>query len=313
MMLLSIIASLALAMLSATVAQAQNQAALVSTTEWSSFMSPNDLHAFQTQNDRLQIIDIRAEKYVKKGTLPGAVWLPFGEWRGRDGQPGQPIKAEDLAALLGDAGIRLDKPIAVYNHTGKTVQNGRAAIVYWILKSAGAQEISILNGGFKAWRAAELPEANAPRVLPPVKIELTYDRGWWADPVDIFAVTTFQTEGAILDARLDGQVKKAVKTGKPLMSMPMAQYIPASFFMSYLKAKNMTVPAKEKFRFDLEERGIELGSGMLISVCQTGELSALSWFYASEIVGIENVRYYPDALRGWAGDGGLMFGLRASL
>ncbi|MCY4180705.1 MAG: hypothetical protein OXD48_10640 [Litoreibacter sp.] len=42
-------------------------------------------------------------------------------------------------------------------------------------------------------------------------------------------------------------------------------------------------------------------------------MSALSWFYASEIMGLENVRYYPDALQGWKSDSGVMFELRASL
>lgn len=300
-----------LALMSAAPAVAQAAPAI--SAEWSNYMTADAVNATQNENSDVQVIDIRAEKYVVEGTIPGAVWIPFPQWRGVDDRPRQPILADDLAVLLGGAGIALDKPIVVHNHSSHPMQSGRAAIVYWILKSAGAQDIAILNGGFKAWREAALPEALAPAVRQPVSIDVAYNGDWTADPLDIYAITTGQTNGAILDARLEGQVRKAIETGDPMMSMPMAQYMPASFFMSQLTAQNMAAPAIAEFRADLEARGIEIDSEMLISVCQTGELSALSWFYASEIVGIENVRYYPDALRGWAGDGGLMFGLDASL
>jgi 3-mercaptopyruvate sulfurtransferase SseA len=143
-------------------------------------------------------------------------------------------------------------------------------------------------------------------------VNLTYQTDWWADPMDIFAVTSGQVEGAILDARLDRQVSRSVETGKPMMSMPMAQYVPSSFFINDLDADNMSDDAFDQFRAKLVDRGLDIGDGILISVCQTGELSAVSWFYASEIVGIENVRYYPDALKGWESDGGVMFGLDTS-
>ena len=280
---------------------------------WTPYMGADMLSGFIQMDAGVQVLDIRRERYVKNGTIPGAIWVPFSEWRGPSERPGQPPTEEQLEALLGDNGIRLDQPIVVHNHAGKTIQNGRAAIVYWLLKTAGAEDIAILNGGFKAWSAAGLPEADAPNVMDAQSIDLSYRRDWWADPLDIFAITSGQEDGAILDARLDGQVRKSVETGEPLKSMPLAQYIPASFFTSHLSAQSLSEAGKSEFMSDLESRGISVDDGLLISVCQTGELSALSWFYASEVLGIENVRYYPDALQGWRSDGGLMFGLNASL
>ena len=294
-------------------AQENTESTTPISVEWSPFMTPETLNVFKMISPQTQIIDIRAEKYVKNGTIPGAVWIPFPQWRQPSDRPGQPLIEEDMAKLLGDAGIRLDRPIVVYNHSGRTVQTGRSAIAYWVLKTAGAEQLAILNGGFKAWRADGLPEAATPATMPSVTLSIEYDHQHWADPVDIFAVTTGQKKGAILDARLDAQVRKSMETGKPMMSMPLAQYIPSSFFTNYLSAKNMSAPAQQEFLADLKERGVDVNGGMLISVCQTGELSALAWFYASEIIGIENVRYYPDALRGWQNDGGRMFGMKAVL
>ncbi|MEP4195027.1 MAG: rhodanese-like domain-containing protein [Aliishimia sp.] len=279
------------------------------TQDWSRYITSDRLNALMQRNNGVQIIDIRSKKYVKKGMIPGAVWMPFADWRGPKERPGQPPTEEELEAMLGANGLRLDQPIVVHNQSGKTLSTGRAAIVYWILKSSGADNIAILNGGFKAWQSAELPEAITPITPAPIDVDLTIRRDWWADPVHIFGVASSQSKGAILDARLEMQVKKSAKTGKPLQSMPMAQYISASFFINQLSTSQLSASGQDKFVEALEARGIQLDDGFLISVCQTGELSALSWFYASEIVGLENVLYYPDALQGWRSDGGLMFGL----
>lgn len=280
---------------------------------WSPYMAPDVLHALIETAPQIQVVDIRSKKYLKKGIISGATYMPFPDWRGPSSRPGQPPTEDQLAELIGNHGLRLDRPIVIHNQSGHTIQNGRAAIVYWILKSAGAEDIAILQGGFKAWHKAGFAQVDEHRVSSPISVDVTYRRNWWADPVDIFAVASGQRNGAILDARLDGQVKKSIKTGKPMQSMPMATYIPAGLFTRHLTAKSLSVGGKTEFRADLANRGIDLEDSFLISVCQTGELSALSWFYASEILGLENVRYYPDALQGWQSDGGLMFGLQAAL
>lgn len=277
---------------------------------WSRYVDAETVYGWMQSSDAVQILDIRKPKYVDRGIIPDAITVPFSTWRGPSERPSQPPSAEELATLIGENGLRLDQPIVIYHRAGKTIQNGRAAIVYWILKSAGAKNIAILEGGIKAWQAADLPIAETATPPAAYTAELDYQTDWWADPMDIYAITSGQSDGAILDARLDGQIRKSVETGEPIRSMPMAQYIPASFFTNTLSSQSLSEDGQNAFVAELQSRGIVLNDQMLISICQTGELSALSWFYASEILGIENVRYYPDALKGWESDGGLMFGMR---
>ncbi|MDA8584664.1 rhodanese-like domain-containing protein [Rhodobacteraceae bacterium] len=284
-------------------------AAYASEGNISRLMNSKTLNAAISASVDIQIIDIRHEKYVKKGTIPGAVAVTYKKWRGPADRPGQPPSEAALEAILGENGIDINKPIVIFNQTGKTMQTGQAAYVYWLLKTAGAQQAAILNGGFKAWNAADWPVALTPMTNEPITVDVTYSFEWWAEPMDIFGVATGQLPGAILDARLDSQVKRSVKTGKPMKSMPLARFIPTSLVVENLTPKRLTTSAMDEFRSALEGRGINLDGEMLISICQTGELSALSWFYASEIVGIDNVQYYPDALQGWVADGGLLFGL----
>lgn len=309
---LAIGALMAISVTGSSLAQDTGQSQSSYSEAWSRYITPDELNVLMTMDSGVQVIDIRKEKYVKKGAIAGALAMPFKAWRGPKHNPGQPPTEEELEALMGEMGLDLERPIVVHSHTGKTIQTGRAAIIYWILKSSGAEKIAILNGGFKAWRAQGLPETLDLQKPEPTTVDLTYQQDWWASPIQVFGVASGQTDGAILDARLDAQVKKSIKTGKPLQSLPMARFIPASFFMNPLSDKNTTQEAQSSFVSALTERGVALDKGFLISVCQTGELSALSWFYASEIVGIEKVLYYPDALKGWKNDGGLLFGLNPS-
>ena len=276
--------------------------------KWDRLFSPAALMTALSNDPLVQVIDIRSQKYVKKGTIPGAVAINYKAMRGPKNRPGMPPNEASLAEIIGAAGLNLDHPIIIFNHSGKTVQTGQAAYVYWLLKTAGAEEVAILSGGFKGWKSAEMPIANEPITRAPTNPQITYRLDWWADPMSIFAVATEQMDGAILDARLDAQVKKAAKTGKTLKSLPLARYMPASLLAPSLSV-DRSYEENMSFRADLEERGINLNGDVLISICQNGELSALSWFYASEIVGIENVQYYPDAIQGWAADGGILFGL----
>lgn len=275
----------------------------------SRLLAPKTLAALQSWSVDIQILDIRAKKYHKGGVIPGAVSVPYKDWRGPKERPGLPPNKEDLAARIGSAGLDLSRPIVIVNRTGSAISMGRASYVYWLLKSAGAQRPALLNGGFKAWKQADLEIAAAPATPDPTTVEVAFNYDWWADPMDIFGIAAGQREGAILDARLDMQVKKSLETGKPIMSMPFAQYVPAGWFTANLTARGTAPAAIEDFRAKLASRGIDLGADMVISVCQNGELSALAWFYASEIAGVDNVVYYPDAIQGWAADGGNMFGL----
>lgn len=49
--------------------------------------------------------------------------------------------------------------------------------------------------------------------------------------------------------------------------------------------------------------GIE---GNVITFCKSGQMSALNWYYASELASIPNVKLYPESLIGWKQSYGLI-------
>ncbi|MEO0760285.1 MAG: rhodanese-like domain-containing protein, partial [Pseudomonadota bacterium] len=113
------------------------------------------------------MIDIRAPKAYRAGHLPGAVNVPYGAWRGPRENPGALISDETLTGLLQNAGIAPDSTVVVVNEGDSPAAFGATARVYWTLKSAGLDDITILNGGYKAWGAAGLAlTTDQPAVTP---------------------------------------------------------------------------------------------------------------------------------------------------
>ena len=111
---------------------------------------------------QLVVLDIRsaldgggAEAYAR-GHIPGAVHSDYdkGGWRvTRNGVPFMLPDAARLEALVGDLGIDEDSHVVVVPAGVHVLDFGSAARVYWTLKAAGHRRVSILDGGFAAWKA----------------------------------------------------------------------------------------------------------------------------------------------------------------
>jgi rhodanese-related sulfurtransferase len=83
------------------------------------------------------VIDLRGpEAYVTEGHLPGAVL----------------IEEHDLEPNITDLHIRVDQAILVYDEDGRSMPTTAR-----ILASYGFPVVRWLEGGFEAWREAELP------------------------------------------------------------------------------------------------------------------------------------------------------------
>ncbi len=77
------------------------------------------------------------------------------------------LSADELAALLGDAGISREDAVIVY---GECMPCGGgpapATFVYWILRSLGHDNVRVLDGMVEDWAAAGLPTSTDAGILP---------------------------------------------------------------------------------------------------------------------------------------------------
>lgn len=92
------------------------------------------------------------------GHVPGAAYVDLDTVLADirpDGAGGRhPLpRPEQLQAGLRAAGVRRDRPVVVYDDW-RSIAASRA---WWLLRHAGHAEVSVLDGGWGAWQAADLP------------------------------------------------------------------------------------------------------------------------------------------------------------
>ena len=92
--------------------------------------------------------------------IPGSVHSDYDKARlarERNGVPFMLPSVPELEELIGDLGIDEDSHVVVVPAGVSSTDFGSAARVYWTLKVAGVPNVSILDGGVAAWKAAGLP------------------------------------------------------------------------------------------------------------------------------------------------------------
>lgn len=272
--------------------------------DWSVMPGPDAIAQIKS-SQAIQIIDIRSAKRTDKGVIPRSIAMPFAQWRGPKDNPGAPPSESDLQALINGAGLDLDAPIVIIHHKADQMDVGRAALVYWLLKSSGADTLAIMRGGFKAWEDAALPISDTFATPVPRDGHITFADTWRADEMDIYGIATNQTDSYLLDARPHKMFARLNDAGEALQStLPGAQSAPVNPLLQALRGEVDIAQGAERVVAHLEANDVDWTTRTVVSFCHTGELAALNWFYASELAGLENQVLYPESLKGWTARGG---------
>ena len=127
------------------------------------------LKGHQSEPD-LVVLDIRsaidggdAQAYAV-AHIPGSVHSDYDKagWRvTRNNVPFMVPTVAELEKLIGDLGIDEDSHVVVVPAGVNVLDFGSAARTYWTLKYAGVKNVSILDGGVAAWKAAGLASDGA--------------------------------------------------------------------------------------------------------------------------------------------------------
>ena len=112
-------------------------------------------------DDKVVVIDLRNKidkgsyETFLEGHIPGAIhsdYLKDG-WRvGRDGVVGLLPEADQFQSLARRLGVSDDTHVVVVPAGVSSTDFGSAARAYWTFKVFGHNNVSILDGGFAAWR-----------------------------------------------------------------------------------------------------------------------------------------------------------------
>lgn len=195
---------------------------------------------------------------------------------------------EKLSLYLGKQGVTENTPLVVYDTRGVF----SAPRVWWMLKAIGHQDISILDGGQKAWQSAALPVCEQQQYG-----KLTYHgharTGWFVNSSQV--LQALNTETQLVDARsrprFNGEVgepRQGVRSGH----MPGAKNLP---FVDLLKDHHFLSPDQLQSVFDQNE--IDLHKP-IICTCGSG-VTACIVGVAALICGATQVSIYDGSWSEW--------------
>lgn len=252
----------------------------------------------------LRVLDVRSGKDAVKAFevahIPGSVHSPYpGIWRTtRDDVPGVLPEIASLEEGIGLLGIDNDDHVVIAPEGLNASEFGAAARIYWTFKHLGHDEVSILDGGWTAWKGEGRPVESGG--VSPRPAEFTAD----VRPDTLVTTEDLKSgevaEGAVLvdarpDAQFTGKEKHAASTrfGRIPGALQLDQSTLYDAETNRLKDKDALAALMPT---DLPE------GAPVVSYCNTGHWAATNWFVLSEVLGREDVKLYDESMVGYSRD-----------
>ncbi|PWW04232.1 thiosulfate/3-mercaptopyruvate sulfurtransferase [Hoeflea marina] len=198
-----------------------------------------------------------------------------------------------FAAAMGGLGLSDTDTIVVYDGPGMFT----APRVWWMLKSFGARDVLVLDGGFDRWKAEGRPvETGLPRTPEPVDFAATLDAGAVASFDDMMGIVT-NGGSQIADARGPGRftgVEAEPRAGMRSGHMPGARNVPVMSLSAGGKLKSLS-----ELRAIFDSAGVDLGQPV-VTTCGSGVTAAVITL-ALRSLGHQGSRLYDGSWSEWGG------------
>lgn len=259
-------------------------------------LTPAELNAQAAQATPPRVIDIRDPASYGARHIPGAVNAPYGKWRGPASNPGELPDTPKLTALVQSLGLTPSTHAVVVSTGADATDFGAAARVYWTLKLLGLKELSILNGGMKAWDQAGLPQTAEVPQATPSQYAPRLDTGLLATREDVQQHVRL-SNAALVDSRPDAfyQGKVRAPAAKLSGTLPGAQQL--DFNQWFVPGTSTFVDTATAQRIAAQVKR-EQGQDM-VAFCNTGHWAATDWFGLSEVAGLPGVKLYAGSMVDW--------------
>lgn len=223
------------------------------------------------------------------GHLPGAVYVDLDdELASAPGAGGRhPLPSlEVFTEAMQRAGVDADRPVVAYD----AAPGFSAARLWWLLTDAGHPNVRVLNGGFRAWKAAGLPVESG---------DVEIARGSFVPApghrpvVDAEGVAAhLRSGGALHDVRGAERYRGEDETVDPVAGhIPGARNVP----VMGLTGAGGFLPVDT-----LREKLASVQSGDVLS-CGSG-ITASAAMLAAEHAGIDGLVLYTGSWSGWITD-----------
>ncbi|HWM46010.1 MAG TPA: rhodanese-like domain-containing protein [Xanthobacteraceae bacterium] len=251
----------------------------------------------------LLLIDIRsavdgggAAAYAQ-AHVPGAVHTDYARdgWRATKGMAtGLLPDLAFLADLFGRLGLTPQCHAVIISAGTSPGDFCAAARVYWTLKVAGHDKVSILDGGMLAWgdRPARAGvEAATPAPAYPVR---------YRDELraDLAAVERAVRQGG--DVLLDSRSASYFAGNEKSPQAKRAGRLPAARLIDHTRVFDATTK-RLRPRAELEALFGDMPPLPVVNYCNTGHQAAANWFVLSEVLG-RPAKLYDGSMSEWTED-----------
>ena len=255
-------------------------------------ISAEDLQQLRGEDDVL-VLDAREVDDYQQGAIPDAVSLPTEALNRTvtldDGTeiPRIVQEPDEIAEPLRSAGVSSDTHVVVYDNGAET----SATRIFWVLDYYGHDQISVLDGGLRAWQdqGGELSTTPAepdpgdfvPEPVPSRHADFDYVQE------AMFSDTVVLCNGLSPDSYQDESIEGSTN----LHATTLFEDGEVPHFRGHETLEQM-----------LADAGYEDGQAFL-SFCGSGYMASINYF-AARLLGLEEVRMYDGSLVDWNARGG---------
>jgi thiosulfate/3-mercaptopyruvate sulfurtransferase len=220
--------------------------------------------------------------------IPGAVFFDIEELSDRSNPLPHMLPASDaFSRSMSALGISDSMAIVIYEQEG--VFSGPRA--WWTLKTFGARNVYLLDGGLRAWIEAGLPTQSGSVHRNPAVFHATLDQNAVKDFSQMQQMIA--AHGQVLDARSAGRFAGALPEPRPGITsghMPGATSIPFTELVEEGRLK-----AVEELRHIFAAKGVDLQQP-ITTTCGSGVTAAVLAL-GLEVIGAKHVSLYDGS---WA-------------
>ncbi|QLG28254.1 sulfurtransferase [Halorarum halophilum] len=241
--------------------------------------------------DDVRVVDVRdGWEYEGIGHLPGAVSIPFAEFRSRDGDAGMLPGADRWADLLSSAGIDADDEVVAYDDT-----HGVFAARFLVtaeLYGHDTGKLHLLDGDYSAWSREHEVTTDVPDPEP------TEYEPHESDESPL--VTFEEVEAALAD---DGIVLVDTREAWEYEEGHLPGAVQLDW-MELVDADSRGLKPRDELQSVLADRGIAPDRRVLL-YCNTARRISHTYLVLRHL-GYGNLAFYEGSLTEWEERGGAM-------
>ncbi len=274
--------------------------------------------AGQLQNPDVVIIDVRDDpanfdrQHTEKersdpkapmvGHIPGARlldWKLVRETREIDGVKLDKMipLAQNFESVMRKLGVRNDQAIIIATNGKDSSAVTMGTRVYWTLKYYGHDNMALLDGGLKKWRAESRPVVHDSPAVAPSQFAAGGPRSELLALLGDVEKASASAVAQLVDGRTADYY-----VGQNITSDVKAKgHIPGSRMLSHadlIDDKTGAFRPKGELLALAQDAGIKT-DGDAITYCNTGHLGSGAWFVLSEVLGNQKARLFDGSMHEW--------------